>query len=483
MDLANLRRRIGLLTLGLVWLLVPAIGLSGWAAGSSPLTGTALAFAIALAASASAAGGAGAPLARNTLAAAVVCAISVLVWVAPSLLRIDMHMLYFAALALLAGFCDPVPILIATVVTAVHHLGLDLLLPLAVFPDAEYGLLRVAVHAAILLLEAGALVLVATGIQRAALAAVAEATTLADQASVAARVMADAHEQSDIAARAQVSRQSWATALDADLTDVASRVSGSAGRLDETVRRVAGFVRDAAGETAAASQAAQAAGTNAQTVAAAVEELAASIGEITRQVDLATSISERAVQQARETDKTVGGLAEGAQRIGDVVRLISEIAAQTNLLALNATIEAARAGEAGRGFAVVAGEVKSLAAQTARATEEIGQQIAGIRATTERVVADVRSFGAVVIEVEQVAASIAGAVGEQRAAAQESASAAADIAERTAEATQAVERAAAAFAPAAEALTTLQTTATDLAGAGSALRERLTASLARITAA
>jgi methyl-accepting chemotaxis protein len=246
---------------------------------------------------------------------------------------------------------------------------------------------------------------------------------------------------------------------------------------------LAGLVQDASDAAGSASEASQSAGTQAQTVAAAIEQLAASIEEITRQVAHATSIAEQAVRQAQETDVTVGGLAAGAERIGDVVRLISEIAAQTNLLALNATIEAARAGEAGRGFAVVAGEVKSLAAQTARATEEIGQQIAGIRATTKQVVTAVRGFGGVVTEIEKVAGAIADAVDGQRNAAQESAAAAAGIAGRSADASVAVDRATTAFAHAAEVLALLEQTSAKLGGSGNSLRALLAASLAELVAA
>jgi methyl-accepting chemotaxis protein len=124
------------------------------------------------------------------------------------------------------------------------------------------------------------------------------------------------------------------------------------------------------------------ASTNAQSVASATEEMASSVNEISRQVQESARIANEAVDQARKTNDRVGELSMAAGRIGDVVELINTIAGQTNLLALNATIEAARAGEAGRGFAVVAFEAKALAEQTARATGEIGQQIAGIQAAT-----------------------------------------------------------------------------------------------------
>jgi methyl-accepting chemotaxis protein len=158
---------------------------------------------------------------------------------------------------------------------------------------------------------------------------------------------------------------------------------------------------------------------NVQTVATATEELSASIQEISRQVNQSARISERAVTAARDTDVTVQTLASGAQKVGDVVKLISDIASQTNLLALNATIEAARAGEAGKGFAVVASEVKGLAKQTAQATEEITQQIAQIQDATREAVAAIQGISGTITEINEIASAIASAVEEQGAATQE----------------------------------------------------------------
>ena len=153
-----------------------------------------------------------------------------------------------------------------------------------------------------------------------------------------------------------------------------------------------------------------------QTVAAAAEELTSSIYEITRQVAQSAAITQKAVGDTRRTDTLVRALAEGAQRIGQVVDMISNIAGQTNLLALNATIEAARAGEAGKGFAVVASEVKSLATQTARATDEIGAQIRQIQSATTEAVEAIKAISATIEEVSTIATTIASAVEEQGAA-------------------------------------------------------------------
>ena len=154
---------------------------------------------------------------------------------------------------------------------------------------------------------------------------------------------------------------------------------------------------------------------NLASVAAAAEEMSASINEIGRQVTRAADVVRETVEQAAKTDAKVAGLALAADAVGNVVRLISDIAGQTNLLALNATIEAARAGDAGKGFAVVAGEVKALAAQTAKATEEIVGQIGFIRAATAEAVDAVRVVGTAIGEVEQIASAIASAIEEQGA--------------------------------------------------------------------
>jgi len=147
--------------------------------------------------------------------------------------------------------------------------------------------------------------------------------------------------------------------------------------------------------------------------------LSASINEISRQVAESTNIAGEAVAQAEQTNAGVQALADAAQRIGDVVKLISGIAEQTNLLALNATIEAARAGEAGKGFAVVASEVKSLATQTAKATEEITAQVAAIQGATGASVQAIQAIGQTISRVNHIAAAIAAAVEEQGAATQE----------------------------------------------------------------
>ena len=200
-------------------------------------------------------------------------------------------------------------------------------------------------------------------------------------------------------------------------------ILGTLASASTEMQHTAGTMSATAEETArqatAVAAASEEATVSVQTVASATEELAASVEEIGRQVDQSQRIAGDAVQQVEATHGTVQGLADAAERIGDVLKLISDIADQTNLLALNATIEAARAGEAGKGFAVVASEVKNLANQTARATEDISSQISGIQGATGNAVKAIQGIGGVISQVSEIASAIAGAVEEQSAATQE----------------------------------------------------------------
>ena len=275
---------------------------------------------------------------------------------------------------------------------------------------------------------------------------------------------------------------------------LAERIEGSIGgvvsRLGtevETLRAAVDALRVGSDRTANQAQevsasAGQASG-NVQTVSAAAEQLAASVGEITRQVSQAAQVASRALAETRRTDETMRELTGAAEKIGEVVRLISDIAGQTNLLALNATIEAARAGEAGKGFAVVASEVKSLASQTGRATGEIGAQIGAIQAAAGAAVLSIQGIGTVVEEINEVASAIAAAVEQQGAATREIARNVAEAAAGTDAVSTQIQAVGDDMAAAQEAVLQLSGGTDAVAGQGEALKAELSVMLQEMRAA
>ncbi|GIK96731.1 MAG: chemotaxis protein [Alphaproteobacteria bacterium] len=200
---------------------------------------------------------------------------------------------------------------------------------------------------------------------------------------------------------------------------IVEKVTASANEMQSTAQTLTATAEETSRQSTAVAAASEQASTNVQTVASAAEELSSSIAEISRQVAQSAEIAGQAVADAERSNRQVQGLAEAAQRIGEVVQLITDIASQTNLLALNATIEAARAGEAGKGFAVVASEVKNLANETAKATDEITGQIAGIQQATRDAVDAIQAIGETIGRINEIATTIASAVEEQGAATQE----------------------------------------------------------------
>ncbi|MEE3625844.1 methyl-accepting chemotaxis protein [Nitrospirillum sp. BR 11752] len=243
------------------------------------------------------------------------------------------------------------------------------------------------------------------------------------------------HEQETLKTQAQAERHAalahLADEFEASMNQVVEGVAGAADRMQGNAKGLSAIAEQTNHQTLAVAGAAEAAAGNVNTVAAAAEELSASIQEIGRRVEESSQIAQNAVVEAERSNHTVSGLVEAARKIGDVVRLISDIASQTNLLALNATIEAARAGEAGKGFAVVASEVKTLATQTAKATEEISAQIGEIQAVAGNAAGAIHGVSGTIGRISDIVTTIAAAVEQQGAATNEIASSVAQAAAGT----------------------------------------------------
>jgi methyl-accepting chemotaxis protein len=217
----------------------------------------------------------------------------------------------------------------------------------------------------------------------------------------------------------QVAIEGYIATFESGVRGSLDTLASAATEMRATSQGMSATAEETSAQATTVAAAAEQASVNVQTVASATEELSSSVAEIGRQVTQSTKIAGQAVEEASRTNTTVQGLSAAAQKIGDVVKLISDIASQTNLLALNATIEAARAGDAGKGFAVVASEVKSLANQTAKATEEISAQVAAMQGATGEAVQAIQSIGGTIGSINEIATTIASAVEEQGAATQE----------------------------------------------------------------
>jgi methyl-accepting chemotaxis protein len=258
--------------------------------------------------------------------------------------------------------------------------------------------------------------------------------------AVEMRRLAAQQQEGEAASRRE--RQAAVTKLaddfEAHVGAIVGVVASSSGELDASANAMLRMAETAKSQSSIVASASDVATGSVQTAASAAEELSASVNEISRQVARSVEIATAAVEEARKTDATVQGLAQASEKIGAVVKMISDIAAQTNLLALNATIEAARAGEAGKGFAVVAAEVKSLANQTARATEEIATQIAASQTVTHKAVEAIRAIGTRIGEMDQIASAIRYAVEEQGQATREIAHSIAQAASGSAQVNQAI---------------------------------------------
>ena len=406
--------------LAYLWLHVPVVAITAWAVGTGILWPTVMAALLCVASTLVFMLQRDGAAARNTISVALALMPAVLVYTLTGHpWQIDMHMYFFAAIAMVTVFCDWRCILLAAGTIAVHHLLLNYLLPAAVFPDGT-SLARVVLHAVIVVIESVALMWLAERLVR--LFATAEAAVAQAQAAQREVEMAsEAKLQADAQAKAEKAEllSRLADEFDRTIGQVIATLSQQVENLDRT----AAAMLEIAGETSSGATrltgSAQAASNDVEAVASAAEELRASIREISGQATMSESTTRKVLDGAQGASDTVRELANALSDIGSVVTLIQDIAEQTNLLALNATIEAARAGEAGKGFAVVASEVKNLATQTAKATEQIGRQITGIQSETNEAVGAIQGIGKTIGEINEIATTIASAVEEQGAATQE----------------------------------------------------------------
>ncbi len=246
----------------------------------------------------------------------------------------------------------------------------------------------------------------------------------------------DKEKEAEAAKRATMS--ALADSFEASIAQVVDTVSSAATELEASSETLSKTAQDTSAHSESVSRTADLSASNVQTVASASEEMSASISEIANQVQTAARIAREAEQKASETNSTVVALSEAAAKIGAVVNLISDIASQTNLLALNATIEAARAGEAGKGFAVVASEVKSLAEQTAKATDEISTQIGGVQSATHLAVSAIEGISATISQINEISGTISTSVEQQMKAVQEITHSTSSVATATHEVSQAI---------------------------------------------
>ena len=317
------------------------------------------------------------------------------------------------------------------------------------------------------------------------IADMASALTVLRQARREA-VRNDEHTAAERTRMAQERRKELLTladGLESEVKAVVEIVTGSAGKMHDTATAMAEVATGANAEAGSAASASQQASNGVHTVASAAEELSASISEIGRKVSESASVAADAVKEAEATRATMRSLTAAATKIGDVLKMIQDVARQTNLLALNATIEAARAGEAGKGFAVVASEVKSLASQTATATEEISGQIKSIQDATRDAVGAIEHIGTTITRINEIAAAVASAVEQQDATTREMAQNVHQVAQSTSVVSETVTGLARAAGETGQSAEMVRDHAGELAKQAESLRGQVDQFLGRIRAA
>ncbi|MGN6097796.1 MAG: methyl-accepting chemotaxis protein [Bosea sp. (in: a-proteobacteria)] len=418
-SLQVIRRRVALALIGLALLHVPLLALSFWMRGHAALLPVAL-IATAVAVLLLLYRVAGATLVTQlAIVTVLIGQVSALVFsFAGHPWQPDMHMYYFAILALFAGFCDWRPIVLGATLTALHHLVLQYALPAAVFYQGG-NLLRVLLHAVIVLLETAFLATFALLLQR-RLREGEENLARAQEVAGRERLAGEKERAlSEELGRRAASLQELVSRFRNQMDGAMAMLDRSAEAMQTKAGTLTKTADHARGQTALVAEAAAGTMANIDQLSAASTELAASIAEIGRNAGQSAHGSKSTAELARQASREIEVLTERSQDVGAVVEIIRGIAAQTSMLALNATIEAARAGEMGRGFAVVASEVKTLSAQTAKATDEVSSHIGAMQQATQGSLRAIREIVEAIGEVERVANAIALSVDEQSRATSE----------------------------------------------------------------
>lgn len=416
----------------------PLVWLTGLLTGNDNLLAAVVALVIALVPLAAwRFSGAANVLTRYLTAAAFMLIIAILVYAFRGHpWQVDIHMYFFAGLAMLIAFADWRVFVVATTVIAIHHLLLNFTFPYWVYPDGG-NFWRVVLHAVIVILETVVLALATVSLVAAldrSTSAVAEAEEAAAEAEKARADHILLEEEAE--AEKQRATAALIETFQSEVGEIVERAATAVGPLRQMSSSMKGSVENVTSNVNQATDATTEISSGISTVAASTEELSSSIDQIARQIETANSNSS-AAQNASETSVgNMNALAAKIAEIDEMSALIANIATQTNMLALNATIESARAGEAGKGFAVVAGEVKNLANQTESATEQIGGLVKEISGLTEEAVTGIEGIAAKIDDILATSTAMSAAVEEQSAATREIAGNASQTATQTSTVTQ-----------------------------------------------
>ena len=386
--------------------------------------------------------------------------------------QVEMHFYYFAVLAMLSGFCDWRVLALAAVLVSLHHLSLNFIVPDAVYPGGA-DVLRVSVHAIIVVVEVAMLIFIGRTIRNAF--AQAAASRQRAEKAVAELERIGGERQQDLVATSKRAEAMGALLgnFKAEMARSIDVLNRAAYELEQSADTFGTTASSAKERVAAASSASVETTAKVNTVAEAGKELTKTIAEIMATVTQSSRLTTDTVGLANTAQQTIAELTTAASEIGDMTGLINRIAAQTNLLALNATIDAARAGAAGRGFAIVAQEVKVLAAETAKATEDIASKTAGIQNATGRSAQAIAAILGMVRELDLLSARIAGAIDQQAAATREIAENVDAAASSVGHVAESIGSIAATADQAASATTGLRQSAVDLAAQTKAIHERI----------